>query len=776
MGKSEGLMMSRFQTSRFFKNLVLLSCIIGILPVVLLGYLSFNKSSAILEEEIIASNRLILKQNKEKVEYLLKTIDTLATQTISGTVMTNAISMQTVLDVPFDYEYHDLFEKLLYELVHIQVFELGIQDVNLMSYRQDWIVEGGAVYPMKDRPLIETHDKRLYDLQKLLISYRDDSRRSYWKMTEDEKSGYVFKLIKHIPLNAINPDGIISINVPLQELSKRLAGDVSKGRTLIIDELGSVVASLNKHDIGTNVKAESYYQQILTNGEQEGFFFYKQDGQDFVIHYNHALYNNWIYASITPLEYVMSKSNGIKLYTIIFVAILVTLVITTSFFFSHKLYSPIHRIYRSIQPDHKQRQNNELTYISEHLNHLTKSSTKLKEEMVFLHSQTREFFVFKLLSGDIRLESMEDQLERHDFPIHWDRWCVLALQIDTLEGTRYSEKDMDLMLYAIHNMIEEIVPQSMRFSSIVQNQGVVLFLGGGLEDDTPLKVQVFNKSEEIRNSIKQYLNLKISIGISRRYSNFMYAPLAHQESLDALAYRVRLGSESILFIDEVEPNKAQMFRYPKELEFQIMEAIKQSNEEQAQERLQAIIADFLKNQMNHYDYQHFIGRLFNNLTGLVQDAGESVQEVFQKEIFTSEILIRMHSAKQIEEWFWKQIIQPLLAWTEERQRKQDVNISNLIISEIEQHFDQDLSVEMFAARFHYHPSYISRVFKKDTGVNFSEYVSNHRIEVAKRWLQETDMKIADIAERLQYSTPSNFNRNFKKVVQVTPSQYREQFK
>jgi AraC-like DNA-binding protein len=36
------------------------------------------------------------------------------------------------------------------------------------------------------------------------------------------------------------------------------------------------------------------------------------------------------------------------------------------------------------------------------------------------------------------------------------------------------------------------------------------------------------------------------------------------------------------------------------------------------------------------------------------------------------------------------------------------------------------------------------------------------------------MKIADIAEKLRYSTPSNFNRHFKKVVQLTPSQYREQ--
>ncbi|TBL76060.1 helix-turn-helix domain-containing protein [Paenibacillus thalictri] len=768
--------MKRLRTSSFFKKLVLLSCVIGIFPVILLGYLSFHKSSSILQEEVTSSKRLILKQNKEKVEYLLKTIDTLTTRTISGPVTTNTISMQTVLGFPFDYEYQNVFEKLIYELVQIQVFELGIQDVNMMSYRQNWVVEGGAIYPMNGRPLIEAHDAYLYKLQSMLQSYRDDSRRSYWKLIQDDKAGYVLKLIKHIPLNSTNPDGIITVNVPMPEIGKRLTGDADEGHTFILDDTGAVLASSNSEDIGGSMQGESYYQQIAGSEEQEGFFVFDQHNQKYVVNYNHALYNNWTYVSITPLEHLMSKSDGIKLYTILFAAILIVLVITTSVIVSHRLYSPIHQIYRSIQPDRRQMQNNELNYIGEHLTELTRSSTRLKDEIGLLHNQTREFFVLKLLLGDMKLDSVEEQLEQHEFPAGWDQWCVLAVQIDTLENTRYTDKDLDLMLYAIHNIIEELVPQPMRLSPVILSQGLVLILGGGLDEETPFKVQVFNKTEEIRSTVKQYLNLKISIGISRQYTSFIYAPLAYQESLDALAYRVRLGSESILFIDEVEPGSEHTFRYPKELEFQIMEAIKQSNQDLAKERLHAIIAHFFEKLVHHYDYQHIIGRLFHNLTGLVQDAGASVQEVFDKEIFSSDLLVRMHTSEQVEAWFWKQIIEPLLIWTEERQRKQDVNISKLMIAEVEQHYDQDLSVEMFAARLHYHPSYISRVFKKDTGVNFSEYLSNYRIEIAKRWLAETDMKIADIAEKLQYSTASNFNRNFKKTVQITPSQYREQYK
>jgi AraC-like DNA-binding protein len=136
----------------------------------------------------------------------------------------------------------------------------------------------------------------------------------------------------------------------------------------------------------------------------------------------------------------------------------------------------------------------------------------------------------------------------------------------------------------------------------------------------------------------------------------------------------------------------------------------------------------------------------------------------------------MHSAEQIQEWFERQILTPLLVWMEERQRKQEINISKEIIDEIHRNYDQDLSIELFASRLNYHPSYISRVFKKDTDINFTEYLSQYRIEIAKKWLKDTDMKISDIAEKLQYSTASNFNRIFKKIVKVTPSQYREQSK
>lgn len=63
--------------------------------------------------------------------------------------------------------------------------------------------------------------------------------------------------------------------------------------------------------------------------------------------------------------------------------------------------------------------------------------------------------------------------------------------------------------------------------------------------------------------------------------------------------------------------------------------------------------------------------------------------------------------------------------------------------------------------------------KKEMGVTFSEYLSQYRLKIAKQWLEETDMTIAEIATRLRYNNAQNFIRYFKKLEGITPGRYRK---
>lgn len=69
--------------------------------------------------------------------------------------------------------------------------------------------------------------------------------------------------------------------------------------------------------------------------------------------------------------------------------------------------------------------------------------------------------------------------------------------------------------------------------------------------------------------------------------------------------------------------------------------------------------------------------------------------------------------------------------------------------------------------------YLSRLFKKQTGVNFIDYLTKVRIDYAKKMLEESKGTIREIGFESGYPDPNYFSRLFKKRVGMTPSVYKE---
>lgn len=94
---------------------------------------------------------------------------------------------------------------------------------------------------------------------------------------------------------------------------------------------------------------------------------------------------------------------------------------------------------------------------------------------------------------------------------------------------------------------------------------------------------------------------------------------------------------------------------------------------------------------------------------------------------------------------------------------------------LQNHLQEDVSLNVLAQEFHLNAQYISQLFKTEIGVGFLTYLTNIRMEHAKKLLLSTDDAISDISDQCGYNDYRVFTKVFKKKEGITPSQFRRDF-
>ena len=95
------------------------------------------------------------------------------------------------------------------------------------------------------------------------------------------------------------------------------------------------------------------------------------------------------------------------------------------------------------------------------------------------------------------------------------------------------------------------------------------------------------------------------------------------------------------------------------------------------------------------------------------------------------------------------------------------------VAYIQDHLREDVSMKEMAALCHLSPSYFSRLFNRETGETFVNYINRQKIELAKEQLRGTNKSVSQIAGEVGYINVSNFIAVFKRMEGVTPSLYRQ---
>lgn len=97
------------------------------------------------------------------------------------------------------------------------------------------------------------------------------------------------------------------------------------------------------------------------------------------------------------------------------------------------------------------------------------------------------------------------------------------------------------------------------------------------------------------------------------------------------------------------------------------------------------------------------------------------------------------------------------------------------IQYVKSNYQKPLSLGIVAAELNLSPGYFSAIFKKKTGQNFTDFVNEYRVSVAKEYLKDSNASVTEICELVGYVDQCYFSKIFKKYTGISPKEYRHIF-
>ncbi len=137
----------------------------------------------------------------------------------------------------------------------------------------------------------------------------------------------------------------------------------------------------------------------------------------------------------------------------------------------------------------------------------------------------------------------------------------------------------------------------------------------------------------------------------------------------------------------------------------------------------------------------------------------------------SQILYRFSSVNELHQWCTHSIAKFIDYCMQSDNNHRIVIEAKRIIDES---LSGEISLSEIADKLYIHPNYLSVLFKRESGCTFMSYITNKRIDLAKRYLLEYGAKVYEVAERVGYSSVAHFTRTFKRVTGVSPKEYQTQ--
>lgn len=136
-------------------------------------------------------------------------------------------------------------------------------------------------------------------------------------------------------------------------------------------------------------------------------------------------------------------------------------------------------------------------------------------------------------------------------------------------------------------------------------------------------------------------------------------------------------------------------------------------------------------------------------------------------------LMNFSGLEEVRSWFISKMADAGRRASEKKEGKNTNSVIERAKIYISSNYKKDISLDDVSREIDISPYYFSKIFKDETGENFIEYLTSIRVNEAKKLLTDSNMSMKEIGIVVGYSDPNYFSRIFKKIVGITPTEFKE---
>ena len=283
---------------------------------------------------------------------------------------------------------------------------------------------------------------------------------------------------------------------------------------------------------------------------------------------------------------------------------------------------------------------------------------------------------------------------------------------------------------------------------------------------------LYTVSNQIKDYLDEYTDENYTIGIGFIQPGLTYINDCYETALSALNYSSYLGAKQIIYIKDFEPkNPASMQpTYNPELNTAYLNAIKAGNEFDVEDIIDSIFNQSPLPPLD--DLKRTVLELIIGISKAIAEAGEDPKILFND----TDVWSVVNKCEDHDALY--QLIKGVSVVVSSRLSDMRNNKNAAVVAKVKQivedNYAETASLDNIATQIYLSPCYLSVIFSKETNMTFKDYLIQTRIRKAKELLENTNMKIYEVAKKVGYNDARYFSDLFRRITGKTPSQFRNE--